>query len=88
MSPEPTSKDSGQKRAGSQAPGQTYRVIAPYLTLGLQLAAAVIFFFLIGWWLDSRYDTAPLFMLCGIVVGFVGGMIKFLKSVAELIRKS
>jgi F0F1-type ATP synthase assembly protein I len=87
MSPEPTSKDSGQKRAGSQAFGQMYRDIAPYLTLGMQLAAAVIFFFLIGWWLDTHYETSPTFKLIGLVIGSVGGMIKFLKSAVELGKK-
>lgn len=68
--------------------GQIARETGPYLTLGIQLAAAVILFFLIGWWLDTRYETKPLFMLIGVGIGFAGGMIKFLKSVAELGKKS
>jgi len=52
------------------------------------LAAAVILFFLIGWWLDTRQGTAPLFMLIGVLVGFIGGMIKFLKSISELSKKN
>lgn len=63
---------------------QVYRDLAPYLTLGFQLAAAVIFFFLIGWWLDTRYDTSPWFKLAGLLVGSVGGMIKFFRSVSAL----
>jgi F0F1-type ATP synthase assembly protein I len=45
-------------------------------------------FFLIGWWLDTRQGTSPLFMLIGVLVGFVGGMIKFLKSISELSKKN
>ncbi|MBI3787863.1 MAG: AtpZ/AtpI family protein [Ignavibacteriales bacterium] len=63
---------------------QTYRDIAPYLTLGFQLAAAVVGFFLIGWWLDTRYYTSPWFKLTGLLLGSVGGMIKFFRSVSTL----
>lgn len=84
MVPEPKSEDPG--RGGRPFPGvqRTLREVGPYLTLGMQLAAAVIVFFLIGWWFDARQGTAPLFMLIGIAVGFVGGMIKFLRSISEL----
>jgi ATP synthase protein I len=68
--------------------GDAYRDTAPYLTLGIQLAATVVVFFLAGWWLDTHYDTSPLFKLIGLFVGFVGGMIKFLKSAAELGKRA
>ena len=66
---------------------RAYRDAAPYLTLGLQLALTVVIFFLLGWWLDSRNNTSPLFQLVGVFVGAVGGLIKFLKSVIELGKK-
>lgn len=84
----PGQMDKGTKDGRLGGFGQVARDTGPYLTLGIQLAAAVLLFFLIGWWLDSRYDSQPLFMLIGVVVGFVGGMIKFLKSVTELSKKS
>jgi F0F1-type ATP synthase assembly protein I len=64
--------------------GQVYRDVAPYLTLGFQLAAAVIVFFLAGWWLDGRYGTSPTFQLVGVAVGAVGGMIKFFRTISTL----
>jgi F0F1-type ATP synthase assembly protein I len=67
--------------------GQAYRNVGPYLTLGIQLAAAVVFFFLIGWWLDTRMQTSPTFTLIGMLLGFVGGMIKFFRSAAEMSKK-
>jgi F0F1-type ATP synthase assembly protein I len=87
MALEPKSDDSGRGVKPFAGVQRTLREVGPYLTLGIQLAAAVIVFFLIGWWLDTRQGTAPLFMLIGIVVGFVGGMIKFLKSISELTDK-
>jgi F0F1-type ATP synthase assembly protein I len=67
--------------------GQVYRDVAPYLTLGFQLAAAVIVFFLVGWWLDSRYGTSPTFQLVGLAIGSVGGMIKFLRTISTLTKQ-
>lgn len=75
------------QRKNDSSPGQAYRDAAPFLSLGIQLAAAVVFFFLIGWWLDNRMVTSPIFKLIGLVVGFVGGMIKFLRSAAEMSKK-
>ncbi|HCA78898.1 MAG TPA: hypothetical protein DEP53_04110 [Bacteroidetes bacterium] len=88
MSPEPKSDDSGRGEKPLPGVANALREVAPYLTLGIQLAAAVILFFLIGWWLDTRQGTAPLFMLIGVLVGFIGGMIKFLKSISELSKKN
>jgi F0F1-type ATP synthase assembly protein I len=72
-----------------ETPGldHVYRNVAPYLSIGIQLAAAVVFFFLIGWWLDTRLDTSPTFKLIGLFLGFVGGMIKFFRSAAEMSKK-
>ncbi len=85
MSPEPNS-DQSRKRDG-QSPDQILRQVAPYLTMGIQLAAGIVIFFLIGWWLDTRYNTAPTFKLIGLGIGSIGGLIKFLKSVIELDKK-
>jgi F0F1-type ATP synthase assembly protein I len=85
MSTGPKPDDPRQKDETS--PGQAYRDAAPFLTMGIQLAAAVVFFFLIGWWLDSHFETSPAFKLVGLVIGFVGGMIKFFRSAAEMSKK-
>ena len=63
----------------------TYREYGPYLTIGIQLAAAVVVFFFLGDWIDKRYGIAPIGKLVGISIGIVGGFIKFFKSVASLI---
>jgi F0F1-type ATP synthase assembly protein I len=63
----------------------TLREIGPYLTLGFQLAAAIIVFYFIGNWIDKHYGIAPMGTLIGTAVGMIGGFIKFFKSVASLI---
>lgn len=65
-----------------------YKEYGPYVTLGLQLAAAVLAFYFIGSWLDNRYNTQPAFTLGGIMLGTVGGLIKFFKVVIELNKQS
>lgn len=83
----PELKSDGPRGRGDQSLKQALRELAPYMTLGIQLAAAVVVFFLIGWWLDTRYGTSPTFRLIGLFIGSVGGMIKFLKSAIELGNK-
>jgi F0F1-type ATP synthase assembly protein I len=62
----------------------TYREYAPYLTLGFQLAAVVVLFFLLGHWLDNRFGIAPVGKLVGVLIGSIGGFVKFFKTVATL----
>ncbi len=64
---------------------ETYRGYALYLTLGFQLAAAVIIFFFLGDWIDKRYGIAPIGKLVGTSIGMLGGFIKFFKSIASMI---
>ncbi|MFH0988560.1 MAG: AtpZ/AtpI family protein [bacterium] len=68
--------------------GQVYRDFGPYLTMGFQLAAAIMLFFLLGWWLDGIWNSSPLCKLLGIFLGAIGGMIKFFKTAAYLEKSS
>ncbi len=60
------------------------RGFAPFLTLGIQLALSIVVFFFLGKWMDSRFNTSPWLMLGGLVIGGVGGMVKFITSVMKL----
>ena len=63
----------------------TYREYGSYLTLGFQLAAAVVIFFLLGNWIDGRFGIEPIGKIVGTSIGMVGGFIKFFKSVSSMI---
>jgi F0F1-type ATP synthase assembly protein I len=60
------------------------RDFVPFLTMGFQLAAAVVLFFLLGHWIDKKFDIAPFGKLIGVVIGSTGGFIKFFKMVASI----
>ena len=64
-----------------------YKEFGPYLALGFQLAVAVIVFYFLGSWVDTKFDTTPAFTLVGVMLGTVGGLIKFFKTVTELSKK-
>jgi len=69
----------------TREPGRTWaQSFGPYLTMGIQLALAVVVFFFVGRWLDGKLGTAPWLMLAGLLVGIAGGMIKFLRAAVAL----
>ena len=67
--------------------GEMMQAAAPYMTLGLQIALAVVVFLFIGKYADDRFGTKPWLMVAGIVIGFTGGMIHFFRAVIELSSK-
>jgi F0F1-type ATP synthase assembly protein I len=56
----------------------------PFLTLGLQLAIAVVVFFFLGRWVDSKLGTAPWCMLAGLALGIIGGFVQFFRTAIAL----
>jgi ATP synthase protein I len=66
---------------------RTYRDVAPYLGLGIQLAATIVVCFFLGRWLDQVLNTAPWLMILGAFVGAAGGLYNFLRTVIELGKK-
>lgn len=83
------SKNSEQKntQGGFASFIQAYRDAAPYLTLGVQLAATVLLLFFMGLWADGKLDTQPWLMLAGLMVGVGVGFYNFFKAVADLSKK-
>jgi F0F1-type ATP synthase assembly protein I len=65
----------------------SFRRAAEYLSLGGQLAAAVVGFGLIGYWLDSSFHTGELYTTILLFVGAIGGLYSFIKTVIALGKK-
>jgi len=60
---------------------------SPFLTMGIQLALAVVAFFFLGRWLDGVFDCAPWLMITGLAVGIIGGLIQFFLAALALGKK-
>jgi ATP synthase protein I len=86
MDYEPPASGQDEDKKNEEIRG-TLREYGPYLSLGFQLAAAVIVFYFIGTWVDKHYGTSPIGMLVGATIGMVGGFIKFFKSINSLIEQ-
>lgn len=74
-----------------KSPGDSGRTwiteFGPYLTIGMQLAIAVVGFFFLGRWLDDVFETAPWLMIIGLMLGTAGGFISFFRSVTSMVKR-
>lgn len=86
-SPQQDEEQNTGKRFQVGTVNKVLQEFGPYLTLGMQLAGAVLLFFFIGYFIDKRYGTEPTFMIIGLALGTAGGFIKFFKSISALHKK-
>ncbi|MBU1100635.1 MAG: AtpZ/AtpI family protein [Bacteroidetes bacterium] len=61
-----------------------YTGIAPYMGLGTQLAISIIALFFLGYWLDSKFNSLPIFTIIFSFIGGFGGIYNFIKSVIQI----
>ncbi|MCP3958680.1 MAG: AtpZ/AtpI family protein [bacterium] len=48
--------------------------------MGIELAAAVAGFSLLGYWIDRSFDTSPWGLLICAICGLIGGFYNFIRS--------
>ncbi len=68
----------------SEPPSERQRILRQlgrYTGFGLAWALSVLFFLLIGYWLDQRLGTLPLFTMVGAFVGAAGGFISLIRGI-------
>jgi F0F1-type ATP synthase assembly protein I len=68
---------------------QRYRVkaFARSYQAGLEAIFALALAVGIGFWVDSRYDTLPVFLLAGTAVGFGACVLRLLRHQRELDKR-
>ena len=81
----PGADGEGRKTPASFA--DSYRDNAPFLSLGFQLASAVLILFFLGRWADRAWGTGPYLSLAGVLVGCAGGLVKFFVAVQAMERR-
>ncbi|GIV53958.1 MAG: hypothetical protein KatS3mg039_0476 [Candidatus Kapaibacterium sp.] len=69
------------------APSTVLRQLAPFATLGVELAVTVLAGGAIGWFLDNASDTKPLWTVVGFIVGVVAAIVQFTRTVQRLTRE-
>lgn len=55
-----------------------------YLSLGLEIAAAIFLPILLGYWLDTKFDTSPWLVLAGCLIGIINVMIVIFRLAGRL----
>lgn len=58
----------------------TMAQLAPLMGMGVQLAAAMVLFGGLGWWLDTVFATRPWLLAAGCLLGAAGGMISLIRT--------
>lgn len=62
------------------------REVGRYTGFGLTWALSVLFFLLIGYWLDGRLGTLPWLTMVGAFVGAAGGFLSLYKALTAASR--
>jgi F0F1-type ATP synthase assembly protein I len=76
----------GSKGPETSGPGGWLGAAGPYLTMGMELAIAVVGMFFLGRWIDAAWETAPWGMFSGLTIGVVGGFVRFIRRALALGR--
>jgi F0F1-type ATP synthase assembly protein I len=66
---------------------ESIREAGPYLGLGFQLAATILFMLYIGYLLDNYFDIYPVLMLVFAFFGAFAGIYNFIKTVININEK-
>ncbi|MBK8915722.1 MAG: AtpZ/AtpI family protein [Phycisphaerales bacterium] len=61
-------------------------VLVRFAGLGVEFAAGIVVFVLVGYWIDSKLDSAPIGVVTGALLGCVGGMYNLIRSSIRLSR--
>lgn len=60
---------------------RSLREAAPYMGLGLQLAATIVIMVLLGDWLDKKLDLRYVFTITFALLGIGAGMYNLIKTI-------
>jgi len=55
-----------------------------YLGLGLNIAITILIFVMIGYFVDKKFSTIPIFTITGSVAGFLTGMSTLYKTIKQV----
>ena len=79
--------DKKEKNSNFSELVSAYRKAAPYINSVYTILASIALFGLIGWWLDGYFDSKPVLIICGLMVGFFVGFYSFFRGLSKLEKK-
>ena len=62
----------------------SYRKAMPYITSFYVMAAAVALLGWLGWFVDDKLQTKPIFFICGLFIGLITGFFNLYKLLSNL----
>lgn len=72
-------KNSSQKKAS-----KIFIEVAPYMNLSWQMLITIGIFIFIGWYMDNKFGTKPIFILIFAFLGIALAFYNFFRTVNEL----
>ncbi len=73
-----------EKEQADEAEAESSRGVGIGMRIGIELVAATLAGVAIGWFIDDRLNTKPIFMLAFTVLGFTAGVMDVLRIIKGL----
>lgn len=74
--------DSNRKKSGVvDSFSKSMKEMAPFMNIGLQMSIPIVLFVFLGYWLDNKFNSSPLFILIMSALGLFAGFYHFFKAV-------
>lgn len=64
------------------------REVGPFINFGWQLVITVGLCTLLGWWLDTKFETAPILLIIFAFFGAFAGLYSFLRAIINISNKN
>ncbi|MDT8380241.1 MAG: AtpZ/AtpI family protein [Desulfotignum sp.] len=60
--------------------GKTIRELGYFASLGMSVALSIFIGLGVGLWLDKKFDTNPVLMFVGLIIGIVAGFSNIIRA--------
>lgn len=67
-----------------QSLAETYASLSPYLSVGWVFFVSVSVTIALGWWLDKKLSTLPVFLIFGALLGIAVGIYNMIIILREI----
>ena len=85
--PDAPSDDTAGTRSKSEGKHGIAPVLARLSMIGWFVAASIAVGSIVGWWLDSRFGSAPAFLIGGVLIGVAVALVGMVRMLQTLSRQ-